>query len=213
MGKPVRYSAEVRERAVRLVLEQAKAYTSQWAAIVSIAEKFGCSPETLRNWVRTAEREHEPEQQSLTAERERIKELERENRQLKQANEILRKAAAFFAQRGAQYLSIHYTKRLADAGIAASVGSKGDSYDNALAETIIGLYKSEVVHHLGPWASVIAVEVATLEGVHWYNNHRLLEPFGYIPPSEYEQAYHQQQESSGVLTQAISPPENPGRLR
>lgn len=98
MGKPVRYSAEVRERAVRLVIEQAQEYTTQWAAIVSIAEKFGCSPETLRNWVRVAEREQDPEQRSSQAERERLKELERENRQLRQANEILRKAAAFFAQ-------------------------------------------------------------------------------------------------------------------
>lgn len=98
MGKPIRYSAEVRERAVRLVLEQAKEYTSQWAAIISVAEKLGCSPETLRNWLRVAEREQDPEQQSLRAEQERIKELERENHQLRRANEILRKAAAFFAQ-------------------------------------------------------------------------------------------------------------------
>jgi putative transposase len=100
------------------------------------------------------------------------------------------------SDRGAQYLCIRYTERLAEAGIAASVGSKGDSYDNALAETIIGLYKTEVIHHLGPWASVSAVEIATLEWVHWYNHHRLLEPLGYIPPAEYEQAYHQQQGQS-----------------
>jgi transposase len=98
MSKPVRYSAEVRERAVRLVLEQTEEYTSQWAAIVSVAEKIGCSPETLRNWVRVTEREQDPQAQSLAAEQERIKELERENRELRKANEILRKAAAFFAQ-------------------------------------------------------------------------------------------------------------------
>lgn len=98
MGKPVRYSAEVRERAVRLVLEQAQEYTTQWAAIVSVAEKFGCSAETLRNWVRIAERDQNPQEQTLEAERERLKKLERENRQLRQANEILRKAVAFFAQ-------------------------------------------------------------------------------------------------------------------
>ena len=97
------------------------------------------------------------------------------------------------SDRGAQYLSLRYTERLAEAGVAASVGSKGDSYDNALAETIIGLYKAEVVHHEGPWASVTAVEIATLEWVHWYNNCRLLEPIGYLSPSEYELAYHQQQ--------------------
>lgn len=98
MGKAGSYSAEVRERAVRLVLEQAKEYPSQWAAMVSIAEKFGCSPETLRNWVRVALRKQSPQEQPLRAECERLKELERENRQLRQANEILRKAAAFFAQ-------------------------------------------------------------------------------------------------------------------
>ncbi len=97
------------------------------------------------------------------------------------------------SDRGAQYLCLRYTERLAEAGVAASVGSKGDSYDNALAETIIGLYKAEVIHHLGPWASVTAVEIATLEWVHWYNHHRLFEALGYIPPSEYEQAYYQQQ--------------------
>lgn len=97
------------------------------------------------------------------------------------------------SDRGSQYLSLRYTERLAEAGIAASVGSKGDSYDNALAETIIGLYKAEVIHHLGPWTSVSAVELATLEWVHWFNHHRLLEPLGYIPPAEYEQAYHRQQ--------------------
>lgn len=95
------------------------------------------------------------------------------------------------SDRGSQYLSIRYTQRLAEAGIAASVGSKGDSYDNALAETIIGLYKTEAIHHEGPWKDVTAVEVATLEWVHWFNHHRLLEPLGYIPPVEYEQAYHQ----------------------
>ncbi len=98
MGKPVRYSAEVRERAVRLVLEQAKEYTSQWAAIVGVAEKIGCSPETLRNWVRATEREQDPQVQVLKAEQDRVKKLERQNKELKQTNEILRKAAAFFAQ-------------------------------------------------------------------------------------------------------------------
>jgi transposase len=98
MGKWVKYSSEVRERAVRLVLEQQREYASQWAAIVSVAEKFGCSAETLRNWVRAAERQQIPAEQARLAERERVKELERENRELRQANEILRKAAAFFAQ-------------------------------------------------------------------------------------------------------------------
>ena len=98
MGKQGRYSPEVRERAVRLVFEQQDAYESQWAAIVSVAEKIGCTSETLRKWVRAAERQQVPEQRALDAERERVKALERENRELRQANEILRKAAAFFAQ-------------------------------------------------------------------------------------------------------------------
>ena len=98
MGKQGRYSPEVRERAVRLVFEQQDDYESQWAAIVSVAEKIGCTSETLRKWVRAAERQQVPEQRALDAERERVKALERENRELRQANEILRKAAAFFAQ-------------------------------------------------------------------------------------------------------------------
>jgi putative transposase len=96
------------------------------------------------------------------------------------------------SDRGVQYLSIRYTKRLADAGIAASVGSTGDSYDNALAETINGLYKAEVIHHLGPWKNRAAVEIAALEWVHWYNHHRLLGPLGYIPPAEAEANYQRQ---------------------
>src|SRR5690554_6896441 len=98
MGKQGRYSPEVRERAVRLVFEQQGEHESQWAAIVSVAEKIGCTSETLRKWVRAAERQQIPEQRALDAERERVKALERENRELKKANEILRKAAAFFAQ-------------------------------------------------------------------------------------------------------------------
>ena len=92
--------------------------------------------------------------------------------------------------RGVQYLSIRYTERLADAGIEASVGSRGDSYDNALAETIIGLFKTEVIHHAGPWRGLEHVEYATLEWVSWYNTQRLMEPLGYLPPAEYEAQYH-----------------------
>jgi len=98
MVKRGRYSSEVRERAVRLVLEQQDSYASQWAAMVSVAEKIGCTPETLRKWVRFAERQQIPEERARLVEQQRVKELEREVRELKQANEILRKAAAFFAQ-------------------------------------------------------------------------------------------------------------------
>lgn len=93
------------------------------------------------------------------------------------------------SDRGVQYLSIRYTERLAEAGVEPSVGSVGDSYDNALAETINGLYKAEVIHRRGPWRSFEAVELATLEWVDWFNNRRLLEPIGNIPPAEAEARY------------------------
>jgi transposase InsO family protein len=94
------------------------------------------------------------------------------------------------SDRGSQYVSIKYTERLAEAGVEPSVGSVGDSYDNALAETINGLYKAEVIHRRGPWHSFEAVEFATLEWVNWFNCRRLLEPIGNIPPAEAEQRYY-----------------------
>ena len=94
------------------------------------------------------------------------------------------------SDRGSQYVSIRYTERLAEAGIEPSVGSVGDSYDNALAETINGLYKAEVIHRRGPWRSFEAVEFATLEWVDWFNNRRLLEPIGNIPPAEAEARFY-----------------------
>jgi putative transposase len=94
------------------------------------------------------------------------------------------------SDKGSQYVSIRYSERLAKAGIEPSVGSVGDSYDNALAETINGLYKAEVIHRRGPWRSCEAVEFATLEWVDWFNNRRLLEPIGNIPPAEAEERYY-----------------------
>ena len=94
------------------------------------------------------------------------------------------------SDRGSQYVGIRYTERLAEAGIEPSVGSVGDSYDNALAETINGLYKTEVIHRRGPWRNFQAVEVATLTWVDWFNNRRLLEPIGNIPPAEAEERYY-----------------------
>lgn len=96
------------------------------------------------------------------------------------------------SDRGSQYVSIRYTERLAEAGIEPSVGSKGDSYDNALAETINGLYKAELIHKRGPWKTRESLELATLEWVAWFNHHRLLEPIGYIPPAEAEANYYRQ---------------------
>jgi transposase InsO family protein len=90
----------------------------------------------------------------------------------------------------AQYVSIRYTERLAEAGIEPSVGNVGDSYDNALAETVNGLYKAEVIHRCEPWRSFEAVEFATLEWVDWFNNRRLLEPIGNIPPAEAEELFY-----------------------
>jgi putative transposase len=102
------------------------------------------------------------------------------------------------SDRGSQYLSIRYTERLAEAGLESSVGSVGDSYDNALAETINGLYKTEIIHRRGPWRTVDDVEYATLEWVDWFNHRRLLEPIGNIPPAELELAYYRQLEESAM---------------
>jgi putative transposase len=99
------------------------------------------------------------------------------------------------SDRGTQYLSMRYTDRLAEAGIAPSVGSRGDSYDNALAESIIGLFKTEVIQRKGPWRHLEAVEFATLRWVDWFNTRRLLEPIGYVPPAEYEAQYYAQMEA------------------
>jgi putative transposase len=96
------------------------------------------------------------------------------------------------SDRGTQYLSIRYTERLADAGIELSVGSRGDAYDNALAETVIGLFKTEVIRRRGPWRSLEAVEFATLDWVDWFNHRRLLESIGDVPPAEYEARYYEQ---------------------
>ncbi|WP_288381941.1 IS3 family transposase [uncultured Massilia sp.] len=405
MKKQPKYSSEVIERAVRTVSEAASEYESQWAAITSIAAKIGCTPETLRRWVRQQERDTGQRPGPTTAEEERIKALEREVRELRKANEILRLASAFFgpggarpplqavrkfidqyrhaygvepickvmqvapsgywryaaqqrnpelrcaraqrddvlsvdiervwqanmqvygadkvwrqlrregtevarctverlmrkaglrgvmrgkvvrttvadakapcpldrvnrqfkaqrpnqlwvsdftyvstwqgfvyvafvidvfarrivswrvsssmrtdfvldaleqalyarqpernelvhhSDRGSQYVSIKYSERLAEAGIEPSVGSKGDSYDNALAETINGLYKAELIHRRAPWKTREAVELATLEWVSWFNHHRLLEPLGYIPPAEAEANYYKQLSSQVI---------------
>jgi len=103
------------------------------------------------------------------------------------------------SDRGSQYVSIRYTERLAEAGIEPSVGSRGDSYDNALAETINGLYKAELIHRRAPWKTKAAVELATLEWVAWFNHQRLLEPIGYIPPAEAEENYYRQQAEKATV--------------
>ena len=146
-----RYSPELRERAVRMVLEhQSEAATAHTDFVLDALE------------------------QALHARRGAA------SRSLIQHSD-----------RGSQYVSIRYSERLAEAGIEPSVGSVGDSYDNALAETINGLYKAEVIHRRS-WPNREAVEPATLEWVEWFNNRRLLEPIGNIPPAEAEAAYYQQ---------------------
>ena len=103
------------------------------------------------------------------------------------------------SDRGSQYLSIRYTERLAEAGIEPSVGSVGDSFDNALAESVIGLYKTEVIRRRGPWQHLEAVEFATLEWVDWFNHRRLLTPIGNVPPAEFEQQYYLAQEAPVIM--------------
>jgi hypothetical protein len=114
----------------------------------------------------------------------------------------------------AQYVSIRYTERLLEAGIEPSVGSVGDSYDNALAETINGLFKAEVIHRRGPWRNAEAVEFATLEWVDWFNNRRLLEPIGNIPAGRGRSALlcPSQRARHGGVTQTNQPPANPERF-
>jgi putative transposase len=114
------------------------------------------------------------------------------------------------SDRGTQYLAMRYTDRLTEAGIAPSVGSRGDSYDNALAESLIGLYKTEVIQRKGPWRHLEAVEFATLHWVDWFNTRRLLEPIGYVPPAEYEARYYEERRrpttiGKGVATGILQP--------
>ena len=103
------------------------------------------------------------------------------------------------SDRGSQYLSIRYTERLAEAGLESSVGSRGDSYDNALAESVIGLYKTEVIRQRGPWQDLETVEFATLDWVDWFNHRRLLGPLGHVPPAEFEQQYYLAQEAPVMM--------------
>ncbi len=184
MTKPVKYSPEVRERAVRMVLEHQDTHSSQWAAIESIAGKMVYVAFVIDVYARrivgwkastsmTTDVVLDALEQALHA-RQRDGEL------------------IHHSDRGSQYVSIRYSERLAEAGVEPSVGSVGDSYDNALAETINGLYKAEVIHRRS-WRTREQVELATLDWVHWYNHKRLLGPIGHIPPAEAEAAYYRQQ--------------------
>jgi transposase InsO family protein len=112
--------------------------------------------------------------------------------------QVTEEALIHHSDRGVQYVSIRYTERLGEVDITPSVGSVGDSYDNALAETIIGLFKTEVIRQQGPWQNLEAVEFATLAWVDWFNNRRLLEPIGDVPPAEKEEAYYRQLDESAL---------------
>jgi transposase InsO family protein len=122
-------------------------------------------------------------------------------------------ALVHHSDRGTQYLSMRYTDRLAEAGIAPSVGSRGDSYDNALAESVIGLFKTEVIQRKGPWRHVEMVEFATLHWVDWFNTRRLLEPIGYLPPAEYEARYYAARTESGESERPDPKIDRPGAAR
>jgi putative transposase len=117
------------------------------------------------------------------------------------------------SDRGSQYLAIRYTERLAEAGAVTSVGSRGDSYDNALAETIIGLYKTELVRRRGPWRGIDEVEYATLEWVDWFNHRRLLAPIGYIPPTEFEAAFRREDNPAALFDSSTRASDEPGAVQ
>ena len=130
------------------------------------------------------------------------------------SNAWRRDGSLHHSDRGSQYLSIRYSERLADAGIDTSVGSVGDSYDNALAESIIGLFKTEVINVLGPWKSVAQVEWETLQWVSWYNTERLHGAIGHRPPREPEEAFHGQRNTLEKAAQVLNRKAlgNPGRV-
>ena len=148
------------------------------APIAATEVVYGCTPQTLNEWVRSRSMRTDFVLDAL--------EQALWDRQPDRNQSLIH-----HSDRGSQYVSIRYSERLAEAGIEPSVGSKGDSYDNALAEAINGLYKAEVIHRRSAWKTIESVELATLEWVAWFNHHRLMEPLGYIAPAEAEMNYYQ----------------------
>jgi putative transposase len=122
------------------------------------------------------------------------------------------KGLVHHSDRGSQYLSICYSERLAEAGAVTSVGSRGDSFDNALAETTIGLSKTELIRQRGAWKGLDEVEYAALEGVDWFTHRRLLEPIGYVPPAEFETAFQREEAPATLLDSSTRASRNPGML-
>ena len=152
-------------------------YVSTWSGFVYVASVIDAYARRIVGW-----------RVSRTAHASFV--LDALEQALHERRPVHRGGLVHHSDRGSQYVGIRYTERLAEAGIEPSVGSVGDSYDNALAETINGLYKAEVIHRGGPWRSFEAVEFATLSWVDWFNNRRLLEPIGNIPPAEAEERYY-----------------------
>jgi transposase InsO family protein len=160
-------------------------YVSTWTGIVYVAFVIDAYARRIVGW-----------RVSRTAHTAFV--LDALEQALHERRPVHRAGLVHHSDRGSQYVSIKYTERLAEAGIEPSVGSVGDSYDNALAETINGLYKAELIHRRGPWRSFEAVEFATLEWVNWFNCRRLLEPIGNIPPAEAEQRYYAMLEQPAI---------------
>ncbi len=163
------YPPELRERAVRMFVEQRHEYTSETAALVAISNKPDFSVDNPRSWSRQQQRDSG------------------ERAGLASAENVL----THHSNRGPQYLSMKYTERLAAAQIEHSVGIVGDSYDNVLAECVIGFFKTEVINQGGLWEPMCEIEWETFNRVHRYNNQRLLELIGYIAPAEAEEAFYQ----------------------
>ena len=195
-GKPVRTT--ISDRAVPCPLDRVNrqfraprpnalwvsdfTYVATWAGFVYVAFVIDTYARRIVGW-----------RVSRTAQASFV--LDALEQALHERQPIRRAGLVHHSDRGGQYVSLRYTQRLAEAGIEPSVGSVGDSYDNALAETVIGLFKAEVIHRRGPWRSLEAVEYATLEWVDRFNHRRLLEPIGNVPPAEAEARYYEQTEA------------------
>jgi putative transposase len=203
MNKPKTYSPEVRERAVRMVFDHTHEHPSQWAAVARLRSGLGlCGVVRGRRCKTTVP----------AGEADRPMDLVERNFTAARPNQLWVSDFTYVATwRGFGYVAFvidvfsrRYTERLAEAGIEPSVGSRGDSYDNARAESVIGLFKTEVIHRRGPWRGLEDVEFATLEWVWWFNHHRLLEPLGSVPPVAYEEAFYRRQETQNLVP-ALTP--------
>ncbi len=163
-------------------------YVATWAGLVYVAFVIDVFARRIVGW-RVSRTAHAGSRLRRTAVLDALEQALHERRPIQGGGLV------HHSDRGSQYLALRYTERLAAAGIEPFVGSVGDSCDNALAETVNGLFKAEVIHRCGPWRSFEAVEYATLEWVDWYSNRRLLEPIGNLPPAEAEAAYYAELEA------------------